>query len=489
MHTFCFGARIPFKFFRGKNLSFFRTKQISKKDIFTKAGMGTFFIKKGRDIPLQGKAGKEIVSACLPPAVAVQPPDFHGLKLRLAVKEGDDVKAGSPVLTDKTMESIRVASPVAGKVTAIHRGEKRALLEVVIEPAQKQEAEVFKSFTPDEIPRLSKEDISAQLQESGLWPVIRQRPFGRVAHPGDSPKCIFIHAMNTVPLAPDIDFILEGREKAFQAGLDILRKLTPGKVHVCIDGQAQSKALTEAMGVESHRFSGPHPTGNVGTHIHCIDPIRKGDLVWFVEAQDVLRIAFLFLNGAYSAERIVAVTGEGAGNRIYKKTVIGAPLAFLSENTDLTGLRCISGSVLTGKDVGPQGFLRFYDTQITIIPAGGKREVLGWLAPGWNKFSFSKTFLSALSSAKTKEVSLDTDRHGSDRAIVLNNVYDPYVTLDILTFFLLRAVIAGDIDEAERLGILECDEEDFALCTFACPSKTNVGGIIRQGLEEIEREG
>jgi len=241
------------------------------------------------------------------------------------------------------------------------------------------------------------------------------------------------------------------------------------------------------MRVQTHSFSGPHPAGNVSTHIHCVDPINKGDLVWYVEAQDVLRVASLFLNGTYPTERIIAVTGEGAeGHQFYAKTTEGVSISALLGDTDSQNLRYLSGSILTGKEVSRYGYVRFYDTQVTVIPEGGKRELLGWLAPGFNKYSFSKTFVSAF--LPETEVSLDSDEHGSHRAIVLNHIYDSLVPLDIMTYFLLKAVISGNIEEAEQLGILECDEEDFALCTFACPSKTDVGGIISQGLVQIEKE-
>jgi Na+-transporting NADH:ubiquinone oxidoreductase subunit A len=293
--------------------------------------------------------------------------------------------------------------------------------------------------------------------------------------------------MNTGPLAADVDFILQGKEEQFQAGLDALRRLTKGKVYLCVKHGAQSKALTRARGVETHYFAGPHPAGNVSTHIHYLDPIHKGDHVWYAEAQDVARIGSLFLEGVYPAERVVAVTGEGAGRKFYAKTIVGAPVSLLLQGSGLKGMRCISGNVLAGKDVGKNGFLSFYDSQVTVIPEGGKRTFLGWLSPGSDKYTFSKTFVSSF--LPEKAVSLTTDKQGSDRAIVLNHIYDPLVSLDIMPYFLLKAVIGGDIEEAEKLGILECDEEDFALCSFACPSKTDVGGIIREGLELIEKEG
>ncbi|MBN1869334.1 MAG: Na(+)-translocating NADH-quinone reductase subunit A [Candidatus Omnitrophica bacterium] len=450
--------------------------------------MAEFLIKKGRDIRLKGAAKKDIVAASFPKHVAVQPPDFRGLNLRLEVDVGDSVKVGTALLSDKADPRIGIASPASGKVTAINRGEKRALLSVVIETDGRQEAIRLQPFSEQQLQDLSRQDVIDFLLKGNLWPAIRQRPFSKISNPQETPKSVFIHAMNTEPLALDIDFVLQNKENEFQAGLMVLKKLTDGEVHLCIQEGAQSKALTQAKGVQTHSFAGPHPAGNVSTHIHYVDPIKKGDLVWYVEAQDVLRIAALFLKGVYPVERIVAVTGEGAaGHQVYAKTILGAPLAALVDGERNERMRYLSGSVLTGKDVGAQGFLRRYDTQVTVLPAGGKREFLGWLSPGLKKYTFSKTFLSAFHPAR--EVSLDTDEHGSHRAMVLNNVYDPLVPLDVMTDFLLKAVLAGNVEEAEELGILECDEEDFALCTFACPSKTDVGGIVRQGLDLAEKEG
>ncbi len=449
--------------------------------------MAVFRIKQGRDIRLTGAASKEIDTLPLPGKAVIQFSDFKGLKPRLCAKVNDAVKVGSPLFEDKTYPQIKVASPLSGKVSAIQIGEKRALLEIVIESDGKQDAVTFPKYNKDQIANISSRDVTKRLLEGGLWPVIRQRPFSKIPHPDVAPKSIFIHAMNTEPLALAVDFILEGKEERFQAGIEVLRRLTKGKVYLCAGEGAQSKALTRSKNVETHYFSGPHPAGNVSTHIHYLDPILKGDHVWYVEAQDVLRIAALFLGGVYSPERFVAVTGEGAPKRSYVQTVVGAPLSLLLRGHAAEGMRYISGSVLKGKDVGSEGSLGFYDSQVTVIPEGGKRELLGWMSPGFGKYTFSKTYASSF--LPSKEVSLTSDKNGSERAIVFNNIYDSLVPLDIMTYFLLKAVLIGDIEEAERLGILECDEEDFALCTFACPSKTDVGEIIRDGLEYIEREG
>ena len=449
--------------------------------------METFVIKKGRNIPLKGAAKKEIVKTALPKYVGIQPSDFKGLNLRPIVQIGDKVKVGREMLEDKANPEIRIASPASGKVAAINRGDKRALQSVIIETDGQQDAEVFEKVSEERISQISGEEAKKLLLQGHLWTAIRQRPFSKVANPKDNPKSIFVHAMSTEPLAMDIDFILDNQFAAFQRGLNVLKKLTKGKVHLCVSSEAKSRTLTQTEGVQIHSFAGPHPAGNVSTHIHHVDPINKGDVVWYVEAQDVVRIARLFIDGVYSAERIVAVTGEGAqGYQNYAKTVFGVPVAHLLGGKVPEGMRCISGSILTGQDVGRDGFVRFYDSQVTIIPEGGKREFLGWMSPGIKKYSFSNLFVSSF--LPKKEISLDSDKHGSNRAIVLNSVYDSLVPLDIMTFFLLRAVLAKDIEEAEALGILECDGEDFALCSFACPSKTNIGQIIDQGLAFIQKE-
>lgn len=450
--------------------------------------MNTFHIRKGRDIKIKGKAAKQVVEAFAVSRVAIQPSDFRGIKPKVLVHINDIVKVGTPLLCDRIHPEIKIVSPASGKVVAINRGEKRALLEIVVAADGKQDAVQFSCYNENSIDCLSYEKIIEHLLEGGLWPLIRQRPFSKVANPNDKPKSIFVQAMNTDPLALDPDFILKDKQNLFQTGLDIIKHLTEGEVHLCCHVDAQSTALAQAENVKIHRFSGPHPTGNVSTHIHCIDPINKGDTVWYIHALDVLKITDLFMKGIFVPEHYVAITGEGARDRVYKKTIMGASIESLLDGKFEQGnFRYISGSILTGKDVGKDGFLRFYDTQITVIPEGGKREFLGWLMPGLNKYSFSKTFASSF--LPEKEVSLNTDKRGDDRAIVFNHIYDSVVPLDILTYFLLCTIMSGDIEEAEKLGILECDEEDFALCSFACPSKIDVGGIIRGGLDLIEKEG
>ncbi len=449
--------------------------------------MASFIIRQGRDIRIKGAAEKRVVDAVSPETAALVMEDLRGITPKVLLAPGAMVKAGTPVVMDKNHEEIKVVAPVSGRIVSVNRGEKRVLTTIVIQADGRQDAEQFPKFDRGELAGLSRGKITGQLLAGGLWPCLRQRPFSKIADPRVTPKSIFIHAMNTEPLAADIDLVLDGRQADLQAGLDIIRKLTDGKTHLCIDAKARSSALTRAKGVEIQRFSGAHPAGNVSTHIHCVDPVNKGEIVWYVEVQDVLRIATLFLQGVHSAERVIAVTGEGVKNRVYFRTIAGVPVSVLLQGSDLQGQRCISGSILTGRNVGKDGFLGFYDSQVTVLPEGGKRELLGWMAPGLNKYTFTNTYLSSF--FPRQENTLDTDTHGSHRAIVWTSLYDDYVPLDLITFFLVRAIIVGDIEEMISLGILECDEEDFALCSFACPSKTDVGGYIRQGLDLVEAEG
>lgn len=449
--------------------------------------MGTYKFNKGKDIKLKGAVSDEVVDVLSPKTVAIQPPDFRGLKPRLAVKEGDSVKVGTPILTDKEIDGLCLVSPVSGKVKSINRGLKRALLSVVIENDGKNTSEDFKAVKSDQIAKMKREDIIQALMKAGLWPAVRQRPFSKIALPDNEPKSIFVHAINTDPLAANTDKVLAGKERAFQSGLDVLARLTSGKVHVCAKSDTQMDILKNAKGSESHSFSGPHPTGNVSTVIQAVDPLNKGEIIWYVEAQEVARIGQFFTEGAYPQQIVVALTGDGCAKNVYAKTIQGTAIKELLSGTTFDGKRCITGSVLSGREIDADGSVGFYDTQITVIPEGGRRELLGWLAPGFKKYTLSHTFASAFTPEQ--DVSLDTDENGGHRAIVLNDLYDKYTALDIVTYFLLKAVIAGDIDEAERLGILECDAEDFALSSFACPSKVNVGAIIRRGLDVIEKEG
>lgn len=449
--------------------------------------MKLIHIKKGKNIPLKGQAKKRIQDADFSLFFAIKPIDFNGFKPRILAKEGDLVLRGTPVLEDKNNTKIKIVSPVSGCVKEIRRGEKRRLLEIVIEADDRRDYVQYTKFSPVQVPGLSTQQVKENLLETGSWSFIRQRPFECIANPEDQPKAIFVEAIDTHPLAGDVGFMLDGQDEVFQTGLDIIQKLTAGKVYLCVSKNAKNTAFVNARGVDVVAFGGSHPAGNVGTHIHCLDPIGRGEVVWFINAQDVAAIAQSFLTGQFSSELVVAVTGESAKNPVYKKTIRGASVESISGQKDCEGARVISGNVLTGEDVGPEGFLGFYDQQICLFPRGGKREFLGWTMPGFDKFSLSRTFFPFWK--KHGDTSIDSDTHGSPRTIVFNHVFDQYVALDVMTFFLLKAILAEEIDEMERLGILECAPEDFALAEFACPSKTQVCDIIQKGLDLVKDEG
>lgn len=441
-------------------------------------------ITKGLNINLTGEAEKVIKSHSAK-VYAIKPTDFIGVFPRMLVKEGDEVKAGTPLFLDKYREDIVFTSPVSGIVKEIKRGAKRALLEVKIESDGKFESQDFGAANPLE---LGREGVIEKLLRSGLWVFIRQRPYSVVANPKDKPKSIFISTFDTAPLAPDNDFIVHGQGEAFQAGLDALSVLTTGKVHLNIDANAtHSKVFTNSKRVQINYFAGPHPAGNVGVQINKIDPINKGDVVWYLYPQDVINIGKLFLTGQYDSGRIIALTGSEVLRPGYYKTHIGASIeSLVKDNTASGHKRYISGNVLSGTKIDLDGFVSFYHTQVTIIPEGDYYEFLGWALPGFDKFSISRTFPSFL--FRSKKYRLDTNMHGGERAYVMTGQFEKVFPMDIYPLQLIKAILVEDIDLMENLGIYEVDEEDFALCEVIDTSKTNIQEIVRRGLDLIRKE-
>lgn len=441
-------------------------------------------IRKGFDIKLLGEADKK-VNEVSSDNFALKPPDFIGVFPKLFVKEGDEVKAGTPVFFDKYRDNIIFTSPVSGKITEVHRGAKRKMLEIRIKSNGQNKYEDFGIADPK---GLSKEQVSEKLLKSGTWPVIRQRPYSTIADPNDEPKAIFISAFDSAPLSPDIDFIIKNETKAFQAGIEALGKLTSGKIHLNVkDGKTSSKTFLEAKGVQVNWFSGPHPAGNVGVQIHHIDPVNKGDIVWYIDPQAVVTIGKLFIEGKYDATRIIALSGSEVSNPQYYKLISGTSLfPLLKDNTKSSNARYISGNVLTGSKINKDGYISFYDNQVTVIPEGNYHEFLGWGMPRFDKFSFSKSFFSWLTPGK--KYRLDTNINGGHRAFVLTGEYEKVFPMDIYPMQLLKAIMAKDIDLMENLGIYEVDEEDFALCEFIDASKTEMQAIVREGLDFIRKE-
>jgi len=441
-------------------------------------------IKKGLDIQLIGEAEKKIIR-CVPQTYALKPTDFIGVFPKLLVQEGEEVKAGTPLFFDKYREQILFTAPVSGRITAIRRGLKRVLLEIVIEASETGEAIDFGKADPN---TLSREQIIGKMLKSGIWPMIRQRPFSIIAKPEQQPKAIFIPAFDSSPLAPDYNFLVEGQAEAFQTGIDALKKLTSGKVHLNLpDGSSVSNVFLEARGVQVNRFSGPHPAGNVSPQISSLDPINKGDVVWYLRPQEVLSIGRLFLSGTYDATKLFALTGSMVERPAYYQCKAGACIEeMVKDNVKEGPVRFISGNVLTGTRIERNGFAGFYDSQITVIPEGDYYEFLGWATPGLNKFSFSGMFFSKLQPRR--KYRLDTNLHGAERAFVMTGKYEKVFPFDIYPMQLIKAILVEDIDLMENLGIYEIDAEDFALIEFIDTSKIEIQTIVRKGLEFIRME-
>ncbi len=441
--------------------------------------------KKGLNIKLKGAAEKILIPGTPAGRYAVKPIDFPGLVPKLLVKPGDEVKAGSSLFFDKNAAEIKFASPVSGKVVDVVRGERRRILEVIIEE-QGREYVNFGAAKPDS---LSAEEIKARLLDSGLWPVIRQRPYHIVAIPGQEPKSIFISGFDTSPLAPDYDFVMHNSDmKEFQLGIDVLGRLTNGKVNLVLDATNISGSVMRGVnGVVTHYVKGPHPAGNVGVQIHHIDPVNKGEVVWYVNLQDVSAIGRLFSEGVYRHDRIIALAGSEVLKPSYHRIRSGASISStITGNIRPGDVRYISGNVLTGTTVTDKGFLGFYDNMITVIPEGKYHEFFGWISPGFSKFSFTRAFGSSI--LPRKEYVLDTNMHGGERAFVLTGMYEKVLPMDIYPMQLLKSILVNDIDMMENLGIYEVAEEDFALCEYICPSKIEIQALIRKGLDLMIRE-
>ena len=442
-------------------------------------------LKKGFDLRIKGIAEKKLAGEIQSVRYAVKPVDFPGLVPRLAVKPGDKVQAGTPLFIDKLRPEIKFTSPVSGIVVSSDRGDRRKLLEVVVE----KNGNEFIDFGKADPSNLNREQIKEHLLASGLWPAIRQRPYHVIARPQDLPKAIFISGFDTAPLAPDSNFIMDNSPSSlFQTGLSALTKLTDGRVNLILNGKGEApESLKKCTGVEISYFSGPHPAGNVGIHIHHLNPINKGEIVWVVNLQDVLSVGRLFEEGIYKHERIVALTGSEVLHPQYYKMLSGASVESMVRDKVKDGhLRVISGNVLTGTKIKSDGYLGYYDSQVTVIPEGDYYEFFGWAMPGLNKFSFSKTFASTL--IPKKSYNLDTNMHGEERAFVMTGKYEQVVPMDIYPMQLLKAILAQEVDLMENLGIYEIAEEDFALCEFICPSKIEIQSIVRQGLDLMIKE-
>jgi Na+-transporting NADH:ubiquinone oxidoreductase subunit A len=441
-------------------------------------------IKRGLDIKLIGKAEKKVQELGLSAFYALKPTDFEGLTPKIIVKEGEKVKAGSPLFFDKYRPEVLFTSPVSGTVAEVIRGERRRVLEVVVQPDESIDYEQFGAASPAD---LNKEQLIEKIQKAGLWPAIKQRPYAIIAKKEDTPKAIYVSGFDSAPLAPDYEFILKDQLEDFQTGIDALAKLTSGKVNLSLHDEINSDLFKNTKNVDIYEFSGPHPSGTVGVQINKIDPINKGDIIWYLNIQDVATIGKLFNKGVYDASKIVALTGAEVKSPKYYKVIGGSQILPLIDNniTDVES-RIISGNVLCGEKINPSGYIGYYDSQITIIPEGTNAEFLGWGTPGFKKYSMSRTFFSWLTPKK--EYNLDTNMRGGERPFVVTGELEKVFPMDIYPMQLLKAIIIEDIDLMEQLGIYEVAEEDFALCEFVNTSKIEIQKIVRQGLNLMIKE-
>jgi Na+-transporting NADH:ubiquinone oxidoreductase subunit A len=450
-------------------------------------------LRRGLNIPLKGNALNQITKTISSDILAVKPADFKSLNPKLLVKEGDAVKAGTPVMADKKNLEIVFCSPTSGIVTQIVRGEKRKLLEIRIKSDSKNE---YRHIPTPNFRSASRKELIDTLLTSGLWPTIKQRPYGIIPNPEIEPKAIFISGFDSSPLAPDADFALKAEYEAVQIGIDILNMLTKGGIHLSLHAQNYaSSPFHKLEKVINHSFDGPHPAGNVGVQIHNIDPVNKGEVIWTVDLYSVAAIGKLFTKGIYDVRKLIAITGPRVKRPSYVECLPGMCMTDIKEYALTKGetkiekmpIRYVSGNVLTGDNVGPYGYLGFYHNQVTLLSEGNYHEMFGWIKPfRHNKFSFSHSYFSWLSPKK--RYSMDTNLNGGERAFVMTGVYEKVLPMDIYPMHLFKAILAEDIDKMEALGIYEIIEEDVALCEYVCPSKTDIQEIVSKGIELMIKE-
>tara|TARA_B110000027_G_scaffold43649_2_gene48026 strand:- start:271 stop:1623 length:1353 start_codon:yes stop_codon:yes gene_type:complete len=444
-------------------------------------------VKKGLDIKMKGVSDKVMAEANLSKFFAIKPSDFPNLTPKLLVKEGDKVKCGSPVFCDKYNDVVTFVSPASGVVDKVVRGEKRRILAITILSDGKftQLNSKVKDFS-----KLDRSELKSDLLKSGLWPLLRMRPIDIIARPEDNPKSIFISSFDTNPLSPDYDFIMHNKSAEFSAGLEILSLLTDGVVNLQIR-KSSDEVFSKAKNVQTNFVKGPHPAGNVGVQMHKIDPINKGEVVWYINPQDVMILGRYSLTGAYDANKVISIGGENIDSPKYVKTISGSSIeSILDDSIIKDNSRIISGNPLTGQKVEKDSFLGFYHHQLSILPEGDDYKFFlseGWLSLGFNRFSASKSYPTWL-LPKSKTYKFDTNLNGEERSFVVSGQYEKVFPFDIYPVQLIKSIITNDIEKMEYLGIYEVSPEDFALCEFVCTSKINVQSIVREGLDLVYKE-
>ena len=429
-------------------------------------------LRKGLDINLKGKPANEVTTLPASDAYSLVPDDFTGVTPKVVVKEQVHVLAGEALFIDKNHPEVKFVSPVSGVVTSVERGARRKVMNIIVAPDKEQQ---YADFGKKDPATLSGEQVKAALLEAGLFAFMRQRPYDVIANPNDAPRAIFVSAFDSAPLAPDFELQLKGEEANFQAGLNALAKIA--QVYLGVSAKQKSEALLQAKNVTINIFDGPHPAGNVGVQINHVAPINKGEVVWTIGAEAIIFIGRLFNEGKVNLTRTVAFTGSEVVKPCYVKMLLGAKLD-----------KVFKGHVTTGKQVDAEnGYLGAFHSQLTVIPEGNDvHEMLGWIMPRVNDFSTSRSYFSWLQGKK--EYVMDARIKGGERHMIMSGEYDSVFPMDIYPEYLIKAIIAGDIDKMEALGIYEVAPEDFALCEFVCSSKVEVQRIVREGLDALRAE-
>ena len=441
-------------------------------------------IKRGMDIRLEGTPSLDVHQANSPATFAVKPTDFKGLVPKMHVKQGDEVQAGDCLFADKKNDKICFTAPVSGEIAEVVRGDRRAILAVKILADSEI---VYKSFNTSGFLNKSRDEVVELLLASGLWPFIIQRPYGVLADPSIAPKSIHVSGFDSAPLAADLSISLKGQEDNLKTGFEIIKKLTEGKVHLNVHATKDSSIYNSLEGLEKTIFSGPHPSGLVGVQINKIDPINKGDIVWTIKPQHVAFIGKFFETGNLDLEQTIVVAGSEIRKPAYYATRLGASVSeLLKNNVASDNVRVISGNVLTGSKIAQDGYLGYYDNQISLIPEGDHFEMLGWLLPSYPRPTLSSTFPLFKFFKKTFKV--NTNPHGEHRAYVVTGQYEKVMPMNIMPQQLIKSVMAKDLELMENLGIYEVIEEDMALCEFVCTSKIDVQRVLSEGLELMAEE-
>jgi len=442
-------------------------------------------ISKGLDLPITGAPEQTISDGQAVKTVAVLGPDYVGMKPSMSVKVGDQVKLGQQLFTDKKTAGVKYTAPGCGEVVAVNRGQRRVLQSVVIK-LNGTDAESFDSYSEAELEGLDRDKVVNNLVDSGLWTTLRTRPFSKVPEIESVPRSIFVTAMDTNPLAASAELIIKEEEQAFANGLKILTRLTEGKVFVC---QKPGAVLPSVNGSSKEEFDGPHPAGLAGTHIHFLDPVCEGKIVWSINYQDVIAFGKFFISGEIPTDRVIALGGPGVETSRLLRTRVGASLEeLLADELNSDEQRIVSGSVLDGTTAaGPMAFLGRFHLQVSVLPEKRDREFLASLTAGADRYSVKRVFLSAFTGGPSK--SMNTSQYGAKGSVLAIGSFEKVLPLDTLPNFLLRSLAAGDTDQAQDLGCLELAEEDLALCSYVCAGKNDYGIMLRDALTTIEKEG